>query len=93
MLISLLSLFHPQAGMFPVVSRKWKVSPKKRTVWDNLDSDSDYKPSDDEGGEHGEDSDMEEGKGKDKKEVSNVPSTAAAIEVNRLTINVCLAVL
>ena len=34
--------------MFPVVSRRWKVSPKKRTVWDNLDSDSDYEPSDDE---------------------------------------------
>ena len=37
-----------QAGMFPVVSRRWKVSPKKRTVWDNLDSDSDYEPSGDE---------------------------------------------
>ena len=34
--------------MFPVVSRRWKVSPKKRTVWDNLDSDSDYEPSGDE---------------------------------------------
>jgi hypothetical protein len=34
--------------MFPVVSRRWKVSPKKRTVWDDLDSDSDYEPSGDE---------------------------------------------
>ena len=34
--------------MFPVVSRRWKVSPKKRTVWDNLESDSDYEPSGDE---------------------------------------------
>lgn len=34
--------------MFPVVSRRWKVSPKKKTVWDNLDSDSDYEPSGDE---------------------------------------------
>ena len=40
--------------MFPVVSRRWKVSPKKRTVWDNLDSDSDYEPSGDEGEMEGE---------------------------------------
>lgn len=41
-------IFNLQAGMFPVVSRRWKASPKKRTVWDNLDSDSDYEPSGDE---------------------------------------------
>ena len=45
--------------MFPVVSRRWKVSPKKRTVWDNLDSDSDYQPS----GEEEEEEEVGEGEG------------------------------
>ena len=59
--------------MFPVASRRWKVSPKKKTVWDNLDSDSDYQPSGDEGEELEEEPAVAKGDGKDqqRKEVSS----------------------
>ena len=60
-----------QAGMFPVVGRKWKVSPKKKSVWDDLDSDSDYKPSGDEEEEEKDAADLVEEKEQEKKEVSD----------------------
>lgn len=59
-----------QAGMFPVVSRRWKVSPKKRTVWDNLDSDSDYEPSGDEEDKEEPAEEEGEGKGQEEEQVS-----------------------
>ena len=48
----ILVLLH-QVGIFPNTSRRWKRSPKKVSVWDTLDSDSDYTASgeEEEGGE------------------------------------------
>ena len=54
--------------MFPVVSKRWKVSLKKRTVWDNLDSDSDYEPS---GEKEEEEEEVGEGEGVGQEEKVN----------------------
>ena len=50
-----------QVGIFPNTSRRWKRSPKKVSVWDTLNSDSDYTASGEEE-EGGEDEEEEEGK-------------------------------
>ena len=49
-----------QVGIFPNTSRRWKRSPKKVSVWDTLDSDSDYTASGEE--EEGGEGEEEEGK-------------------------------
>ena len=56
------ALLH-QVGIFPNTSRRWKRSPRKVTVWDTLDSDSDYTASgeEEEGGEGEEGGEREEG--------------------------------
>ena len=65
---ALVNNYNFQAGMFPVVSRRWKVSLKKRTVWDNLDSDSDYEPS---GEKEEEEEEVGEGEGVGQEEKVN----------------------
>ena len=71
--------------MFPVVSRRWKVSPKKRTVWDNLDSDSDYEPSGDEEDEEELAEEEGEGKGQEEEQVSCSELSRNFMEVARAT--------
>ena len=51
-----------QVGIFPNTSRRWKRSPKKVSVWDTLDSDSDYTASGEEEEGREEEEEKEEGK-------------------------------
>ena len=52
-MFNMISALLHQVGIFPNTSRRWKRSPRKVTMWDTLDSDSDYTASgeEEEGGE------------------------------------------
>ena len=75
-----------QVGIFPNTSRRWKRSPKKVSVWDTLDSDSDYTASGEEE-EGGEDEEEEEGKeGEEKGEEGEVGGESCYASVVRTSV-------
>lgn len=83
----MISVLLHQVGIFPNTSRCWKRSPKKVSVWDTLDSDSDYTASgeEEEGGEEVEEEERKKGEEEGKeREVGGESCYASVVKTSVL---------